>query len=227
MMSYYLITTYWLSELAASLFRVVWKKTFSWFTPADLQKERARNFIVQETGWSQYFCEWFWEDKILQENNYSGTSLKMGQAKSIKTPVTNYKSTWSPRHRTFCSQLVAYLLDPKYAMGPHSLHLNHFLRGAEPFSLLPQAWHVFGDYLEPWCSLFTGNLDVCLYARNVSCLIWWLLWRHRHFNFTLLDCYVLNIYRMNQIYWQTELHGTKFLRSSEVIRLLQIFHFLK
>jgi hypothetical protein len=74
------------------------------------------------------------------------------------------------------------------------------------------------------CSLFTGNLDVCLYSRNISCLIWWLLWRHSHFNFTLLDCYVLNIYRMNQIYWQTELHGTEFLRSSEVSSLLQILH---
>ena len=45
------------------------------------------------------------ESIILQENNYSGASLKTGRAKSIKTPVTNYKSTWRPRFRTLVFSL--------------------------------------------------------------------------------------------------------------------------
>ena len=100
MMSYCWVTTYWLTELAAFLFRVVQKSTFSWFTPADLQKKRARIFswlgdwLIPSVSLSDF-------EKIKScKKIYSGTSLKMGRAKSIKTPVTNYKSTWSPRHRT-------------------------------------------------------------------------------------------------------------------------------
>jgi hypothetical protein len=105
MISYCLLTIYWLSELAVFLFRVVQKNTFSWFAPADLQKERARIFswlgdwLIPTVSVSDF------ESIILQENNYFGASLKIGRAKSIKTPVTNYKSTSRPRFRTLVFSL--------------------------------------------------------------------------------------------------------------------------
>jgi hypothetical protein len=80
------------------------KNTSSCFSPADLQKERASIF--------SWLGDWlipiislsdFERIKSCKKNNYSGASLKMGRTKSIKTPVTNYKSTWRPRHRTLVS----------------------------------------------------------------------------------------------------------------------------